>query len=78
MVVEFEMTDLGELHYFLGIEVWQKEDSIFMSQTKYTWDIVIVSLYVDDFIYIGNNDELLEKFKSHMIAQFDITHDCSI
>jgi hypothetical protein len=40
MIVEFEMTDLGELHYFLGIEVWQKEDSIFMSQAKYTWDIL--------------------------------------
>eukprot|EP00253_Pinus_taeda_P002408 PITA_02408 len=40
MVAEFEMIDLGELHYFLGIEVWQKEDGIFMSQAKYTWDIL--------------------------------------
>jgi hypothetical protein len=40
MIDEFEMTDIGELHYFLGIEVWQKEDSIFMSQSKYTWDIL--------------------------------------
>lgn len=40
MSVEFEMTDLGELHYFLGIEVWQKEDGIFISQAKYTWDIL--------------------------------------
>jgi hypothetical protein len=40
MIAEFGMIDLGELHYFLGIEVWQKEDSIFMSQAKYTWDIL--------------------------------------
>ena len=40
MIAEFEMTNLGELHYFLGIEVWQKEDNIFMSQAKYTWDIL--------------------------------------
>jgi hypothetical protein len=40
MIVEFEMTDLGELHYFLGIEVWQKEDGILMSQGKYTLDIL--------------------------------------
>jgi hypothetical protein len=40
MIFEFEMTDLGELNYFLGIEFWQKEDSIFMSQGKYTRDIL--------------------------------------
>jgi hypothetical protein len=40
MIAEFEMTDLGELHYFLGIEVWQKEDGILMSQGKYTLDIL--------------------------------------
>eukprot|EP00253_Pinus_taeda_P026427 PITA_26427 len=40
MIAKFEMTDLGEFHYFLGIEVWQKEDGIFMSQAKYTWDIL--------------------------------------
>lgn len=40
MIAEFEMTNLVELHYFLGIEVWQKEDGIFMSYGKYTWDIL--------------------------------------
>ena len=29
-----------ELNYFLGIEVWHKEDSILMSQGKYTLDIL--------------------------------------
>jgi hypothetical protein len=31
----FEMTDLGLLHFFLGIQVWQLDDSIFISQPKY-------------------------------------------
>ena len=31
----FDMTDLGLLHYCLGIEVWQTEYSIFLSQSKY-------------------------------------------
>ena len=31
----FDMTDLGLLHYCLGIEVWQTIDSIFISQSKY-------------------------------------------
>ena len=32
---EFEMTDLGLLKYFLGIEVKQMNNGIFISQEKY-------------------------------------------
>ena len=32
---EFEMKDLGLMHYFLGLEVWQRLDEIFLSQGKY-------------------------------------------
>ncbi|KAK2981345.1 hypothetical protein RJ640_013136 [Escallonia rubra] len=35
MTKEFEMTDIGEMSYFLGVEVKQMEDGIFMSQRKY-------------------------------------------
>jgi hypothetical protein len=31
----FDMTDLGLLHYCLGVEVWQTGSNIFVSQTKY-------------------------------------------
>ena len=31
MMKKFEMTDLGVLYYFLGLEVLQKEDGIFVS-----------------------------------------------
>ena len=37
---EFEMKDLGLMHYFLGLEVWQKLDEIFLSQGKYTVEIL--------------------------------------
>jgi hypothetical protein len=36
---EFEMKDLGMMHYFLGLEVWQRTDEIFLSQGKYTVEI---------------------------------------
>ena len=33
------MSDLGLLNYFLGIEVFQVEEGIFISQKKYTKSI---------------------------------------
>ena len=35
LVVEFEMKDLGMMHYFLGLEVWHKPGEIVLSQGKY-------------------------------------------
>jgi hypothetical protein len=34
------MKDLGLMHYFLGLEVWQRLDEIFLSQGKYTIEIL--------------------------------------
>jgi hypothetical protein len=36
---EFKMKDLGMMHY-LGLEVWQSTDEIFLSQGKYTVEIL--------------------------------------
>eukprot|EP00253_Pinus_taeda_P008579 PITA_08579 len=36
----FEMTDLGHVHYYLGIEVTQHPKSIFLSQKKYIGDLL--------------------------------------
>jgi hypothetical protein len=37
---EFEMKDLGLMHYFLGMEVWQRSDEILLSRGKYTVEIL--------------------------------------
>ncbi|XP_042944487.1 uncharacterized mitochondrial protein AtMg00810-like [Carya illinoinensis] len=39
-MASFEMTDLGKMHYFLGMEVSQEKDEIFCSQKKYTEDLL--------------------------------------
>ena len=36
----FEMTDLGMINYFLGIEVHQSKNEIFISQKKYVEKIL--------------------------------------
>jgi hypothetical protein len=37
---EFEMKYLGLMHYFLGLEVWQSPERIFLNQGKYTVEIL--------------------------------------
>ena len=36
----FEMTDMGHLHYYLGIEVTQHPKYIFLSQKKYVGELL--------------------------------------
>ncbi|KAJ0748566.1 putative alcohol dehydrogenase [Helianthus annuus] len=40
MKKEFEMTDLGNLHYFLGMEVHQENGDIFISQQRYASNLL--------------------------------------
>ena len=40
LAVDFEMKYLGMMHYFLGMEVWQNADGIFLGQGKYAVDIL--------------------------------------
>ncbi|KAK8926656.1 hypothetical protein KSP39_PZI018977 [Platanthera zijinensis] len=37
---KFEMSSMGELKYFLGLQVKQSEDEIFISQTKFTNELL--------------------------------------
>ena len=36
----FEMVDLGYLHYFIGLQVLQTKEEIFISQSKYACDLL--------------------------------------
>jgi hypothetical protein len=40
LAFEFDMKDLGLMHYYLGLEVWQKRGEVFLGQGKYTIKIL--------------------------------------
>jgi hypothetical protein len=40
MVVEFEMKDINMMHYFLGLEVWQRPREILLGKYKYLVQIL--------------------------------------
>ena len=40
MSKEFEMSMIGELSFFLGFQVKQMKEGVFMSQEKYTQDLL--------------------------------------
>jgi hypothetical protein len=40
LTTEFEMKDLGLMHYLLGLEVWQSAERIFLNQGKYAVEIL--------------------------------------
>ena len=40
MMKEFEMTDLGKMRFFLGLEILQRDDGIFVYQKQYVLEIL--------------------------------------
>nr|GFC13847.1 hypothetical protein [Tanacetum cinerariifolium] len=44
---KFQISAMGELNFFLGLQVLQKEDGIFLSQDKYVGDILKKFGYLD-------------------------------
>ena len=61
MTNEFEMTDLGPMKYFLGIQVKQELGRIFISQAKYACDLL-------KRFYMKNYQKMMERKK--LMSQF--------
>ena len=40
LIAEFEMEELGMMHYFLGMEAWQDADGISLGKGKYAVEIL--------------------------------------
>ncbi|GJS17011.1 putative ribonuclease H-like domain-containing protein [Tanacetum coccineum] len=63
---KFQMSSMGELTFFLGLQVQQKEDGIFISQDKFV-------VYVDDIIFGFTNKELCTGFEKLMKDKFQMS-----
>jgi hypothetical protein len=63
LAAEFKMIYLGVMHYFLGLEVWQIHDDIFLCQGKYVVDILKKLKMMDCKIHSytnGDKSEVIE------------------
>lgn len=45
--IEFDIKDLGPLHYFLGIQITKTATGLFLSQTKYVQDLLVKAEMID-------------------------------
>jgi hypothetical protein len=83
---KFEMKDLGFLHYFLGLQVLQTNEGIFLSQSKYACELfhhfrmesrvkisaTCTSLEVDATLYRQLVGSLLYLTHTHPDLSFDV------
>ena len=70
IAVEFKMKDLGMMHYFLGMEVWQSADGIFFGQGKYAIEILKRFGMMDSkamAIAMASNLKLLSDASSYLV-----------
>ena len=68
LAFEFEMKDLGPMHYFLGLEVWQKRREIFLYQGKYVVKILERFSMMD---YKPMTTSRILTFRSYMAVMLD-------
>ena len=47
LTTKFDITDLGSLHYFLGIQITHTSTRLFLSQTKYVEELLLKSKMVN-------------------------------
>ena len=55
-----------------GFAKSQSEATIY-TKTREETEILIVSIYVDDIVYIGNCQPMLEEFKQDMMEKYEMT-----
>jgi hypothetical protein len=70
---KIEMTDLGYFHYFLGLQVLQTKEGIFLSQYKYSYDLVFRFQMDDSKPNPSPFQSRVKLVSSYTILEFDAT-----
>lgn len=71
MMNEFEMSDMGLMHYYLGLEVVPFNEGIFMCQKKYIGEI-LDRFYMNAYNPVNTSVELgLKLYKDHCGKKVD-------
>ena len=71
---EFEMKDLGLMHYFLGLEVWQSSEGIFLNQGKYAVEILKIFNMLECKALATPMDSNLKFLTDDSSELVDVTH----
>ena len=71
------MSLLGELKFFLGLQISQLNNGIFISQSKYIKkdkeSMIIIEVYVDGIIFGSDDDKLSKQFAKDMQSKFEMS-----
>lgn len=70
MMQEYEMNDLSLMRYFLGIQVTQSEEDIFISQGKYVEDLLKKYKMTDCNLAetaMGTNKKILKEYGAQKV-----------
>ena len=71
---EFEMKDLGLMHYFLCLEVWQSSEWIFLNQEKYAVEILKRFDMLECKFMATSMDSNLKLLADESLELVDVTH----
>ena len=71
---EFEMKDLGLMHYFLGLEVWQSSEGIFLNQGNYAIEILKRFNMLECKAMATPMDSNLKLLSNDSLELVDVTH----
>lgn len=68
MSKEFEISMVYELTHFLGLQIKQSLDAIFISQTKYAWNLVkSFGLEFNKLLPLGTNTKITKDTQGNSI-----------